>query len=147
MIVFLDLMKALLKLTLINEFWELCSVRAMMVISRLEFWGLFSSVVEHWSRKPGVVSSNLTGGRDFFYSGLFTIGYSFNQKLHTPTRNFHNLHRTLNYKIINGFLSFKLWKFISFCIKNNYLRKLLSSIFETNLLRSKLIFIQSCEDI
>ena len=23
---------------------------------------LFSSVVEHWSRKPGVVSSNLTGG-------------------------------------------------------------------------------------
>ena len=25
--------------------------------------GLFSSVVEHWSRKPGVVSSNLTGGK------------------------------------------------------------------------------------
>ena len=24
--------------------------------------GLFSSVVEHWSRKPGVVSSILTGG-------------------------------------------------------------------------------------
>ena len=23
---------------------------------------LYSSVVEHWSRKPGVVSSNLTGG-------------------------------------------------------------------------------------
>ena len=23
---------------------------------------LFSSVVEHWSRKPGVVSSNLTAG-------------------------------------------------------------------------------------
>ena len=26
---------------------------------------LFSSVVEHWSRKPGVVSSNLTGGKYF----------------------------------------------------------------------------------
>ena len=27
--------------------------------------GLFSSVAEHWSRKPGVVSSILTGGSDF----------------------------------------------------------------------------------
>ena len=27
---------------------------------------LFSSVAEHWSCKPGVVSSNLTGGRKFF---------------------------------------------------------------------------------
>lgn len=26
---------------------------------------LFSSVVEHWSRKPGAVSSNLTGGKQF----------------------------------------------------------------------------------
>ena len=26
---------------------------------------LYSSVVEHWSRKPGVVSSNLTGGTSF----------------------------------------------------------------------------------
>ena len=28
---------------------------------------LRSSVVEHWSRKPGVVSSNLTGGCYFFF--------------------------------------------------------------------------------
>ena len=27
---------------------------------------LYSSVVEHWSRKPGVVSSNLTGGSVFY---------------------------------------------------------------------------------
>ena len=27
---------------------------------------LYSSVVEHWSCKPGVVSSNLTGGNHFF---------------------------------------------------------------------------------
>ena len=26
---------------------------------------LYSSVAEHWSRKPGVVSSNLTGGITF----------------------------------------------------------------------------------
>ena len=26
---------------------------------------LYSSVAEHWSRKPGVVSSNLTGGSNF----------------------------------------------------------------------------------
>ena len=29
---------------------------------------LYSSVAEHWSRKPGVVSSNLTGG--IFLSGI-----------------------------------------------------------------------------
>ena len=29
--------------------------------------GLFSSVAEHWSRKPGVVSSILTGGNQFFF--------------------------------------------------------------------------------
>ena len=29
-------------------------------------WRLFSSVVEHWSRKPGAVSSILTGGKIFF---------------------------------------------------------------------------------
>ena len=36
---------------------------------------LFSSVVEHWSRKPGVVSSNLTGGRFFcsWYVAIFLI--------------------------------------------------------------------------
>lgn len=36
------------------------------VISPVVVVGLLSSVVEHWSRKPGVVSSNLTGGRIFF---------------------------------------------------------------------------------
>ena len=30
------------------------------------YLSLFSSVVEHWSRKPGVVSSNLTGGKPYF---------------------------------------------------------------------------------
>ena len=44
----------------------------MNVLSSLEFTGLFSSVAEHWSRKPGVVSSNLTGGRDFFYNRYFS---------------------------------------------------------------------------
>ena len=28
---------------------------------------LYSSVVEHWSCKPGVVSSNLTGGNNFIF--------------------------------------------------------------------------------
>ena len=33
---------------------------------------LYSSVAEHWSCKPGVVSSNLTGGiADFFFVGKF----------------------------------------------------------------------------
>ena len=35
---------------------------------------LFSSVVEHWSRKPGVVSSNLTGGK-YFYVHSTEIGF------------------------------------------------------------------------
>ena len=30
---------------------------------------LLSSVVEHWSRKPGVVSSNLTGGKSCYGRG------------------------------------------------------------------------------
>ena len=34
---------------------------------------LFSSVVEHWSRKPGVVSSNLTGGKFVFMLKVITI--------------------------------------------------------------------------
>ena len=34
---------------------------------------LFSSVVEHWSRKPGVVSSNLTGGKFVFMLKVKTI--------------------------------------------------------------------------
>ena len=35
--------------------------------SRRKNVSLFSSVVEHWSRKPGVVSSNLTGGMTLFF--------------------------------------------------------------------------------
>ena len=30
---------------------------------QINYLSLFSSVAEHWSRKPGVVSSNLTGGK------------------------------------------------------------------------------------
>ena len=33
----------------------------------LSYMSLFSSVVEHWSRKPGVVSSILTGGNGYFF--------------------------------------------------------------------------------
>ena len=38
---------------------------------------LFSSVVEHWSRKPGVVSSILTGGsrKSFFITNHFPQHY------------------------------------------------------------------------
>ena len=39
---------------------------------------LHSSEAEHWSRKPGVVSSILTGGRNFYLIfSRFLVGNSF----------------------------------------------------------------------
>ena len=41
----------------------------------------FSSVVEHWSRKPGVMSSNLIGGNKFF-SVFWTLNLSRAKKIY-----------------------------------------------------------------
>ena len=48
-----------------REFASLSLENNVIVLQR----SLFSSVVEHWSRKPGVVSSNLTGGNPSFPFG------------------------------------------------------------------------------
>ena len=42
-------------------------------ISDFPYMSPFSSVAEHWSRKPGVVSSNLTGGIDYFYHSHYFL--------------------------------------------------------------------------
>ena len=37
----------------------------------IEYMSLYSSVVEHWSCKPGVMSSNLIGGSFFKFKSYF----------------------------------------------------------------------------
>jgi hypothetical protein len=47
--------------------------RGYFFVVFVDIKSLFSSVVEHWSRKPGVVSSNLIGGKE-----VFLLFYHFN---------------------------------------------------------------------
>ena len=54
-----------------TEHWDsTVSLSLWNLLVTLLAWSLFSSVAEHWSRKPGVVSSNLTGGN---FNTLFDL--------------------------------------------------------------------------
>lgn len=62
-----------------EHYWK-CGIKmeSVVVFSQFAFKCLFSSVVEHWSRKPGVDGSNPSGGiwldiKFFFFANFFLI--------------------------------------------------------------------------
>ena len=65
--------------------------------------GLFSSVAEHWSRKPGVVSSILTGGSDFFVSSCVHQSLNLMLKNLKPRKKKKNI----TGKFFNNYLVFQ----------------------------------------
>ena len=73
-----------------TEHWDsTVSLRTWNLLVTLLTWSLFSSVAEHWSRKPGVVSSNLTGGN---FTTLFDLHSSLQVLLDFPKIESTTLH-------------------------------------------------------
>ena len=75
--------------------------------------GLFSSVAEHWSRKPGVVSSILTGGSDFVVASC--VHQTLNLMLKNLKQRKKKKKKNITGKFFNNYLVFQHVD-LKFCI-------------------------------